>query len=126
MNLHLTEQIAEVPPGLSITAGPPCNDTGACPAGVLIDGVFYLQSCGLIDPAAVSDQVYATGEGITAYVLDDVDPRVMLAWETTCEPPMDGRWHVLSAADRSRTPENEAAWCRVSLHGGDPAEGFDC
>jgi hypothetical protein len=122
--LQLTEQTAEAP--ASAATIPPCDDGAACAAGVLIGDIRYEQSCGLIDPAAVSEAVYAAGEGITAYLLDGVDPRVMLAWETSCEPPLDGRWHVLFAADQLGTPEHEDAWCRVSLNGPDPAEGFSC
>jgi hypothetical protein len=126
-NLRLTEQTAEAPSSTkTITAPPPCDDHAACADGVLIDGVRYERSCGLVDPAAVSGPVYAAGEGITAHLLVDVDPRVMLAWEGSCESPMDGRWHVLLASDHLGTPEQGAAWCRVSLHPPDPAEGFSC
>lgn len=86
----------------------------------------YEQSCGLVDPAFVVDEVYAVGEGVSAHLLDGVDPHVMVAWETFCEPPLEGRWHVMFAADRLGTPEYEAAWCRVSLNSPDPAEGFGC
>lgn len=72
------------------------------------------------------DTVYATGEGITAHLLDGVDPRVMLAWETYCEPPLEGCWHVLFAADRLGTTEHQGVWCRASLNGPDPTEGFAC
>jgi hypothetical protein len=126
-NLHLTEQRAQAPSStMTITAPPPCDDHATCAAGVLIDGVRYERSCGLVDPETVSGPVYAAGEGITAHLLDGVDPRVMLAWEGYCEPPMDGRWHLLLAPDHLGTPEHETAWCRVSLHPPDPAEGFSC
>ncbi|MGI9016881.1 MAG: hypothetical protein ACR2HR_07235 [Euzebya sp.] len=126
-NLQLTEPTAEVSEGSAvITSGPPCIDGAACAAGIFIGDVRYEQSCGLVDPTVVSDTVYATGEGITAHILDGVDPRVMLAWETSCEPPLTGRWHVLFAADRLGTPEYNGAWCRAALNPPDPAEGFSC
>lgn len=127
VNLQLTEQTAQAPAAaLAITSGPRCDDQASCVAGVFIGGVRYEQSCGLIDPAAVSETVYATGEGISARLLDGVDPRVMLAWEASCDPPLAGRWHVLFAVDRLSTSEHGEAWCRVSLNGPDPAEGFSC
>lgn len=125
-NLQLTEQTAAPAGAAAITAAPLCDDGALCPAGVLIGDVRYELSCGLVDPAAVSDAVYATGEGITTHLLEGVDPRVMVAWETSCEPPLAGRWHLMFAADQLGTAEYQVAWCRVSLNGADPTEGFSC
>lgn len=86
-------------------------------------------SCGLVDPAVVTEEVYAAGEGHTVHVIDGVDPRVMVAWDNEyCGPPLDGRWRVMFAADqRGSTAENDA-WCQASLNGpipmkASPAEG---
>ncbi|MGI9017204.1 MAG: hypothetical protein ACR2HR_08905 [Euzebya sp.] len=80
----------------------------------------------MIDPQFVTGEVYAAGEGVTAHVLDGDDPRVMAAWETTCQPPLEGRWHVMFSAEEFGTDEHNAAWCRVSLNGPDPTEGYTC
>lgn len=126
-NLELKKaETTPVQERLAITAEPPCADGASCPARVIIDGRLYNQSCGAVNPALVATQVYATGEGITAHIIDGVDPKIMLAWEQHCEPPLVGRWHVLTATDALGTPAYNEAWCRANANGVDPAEGFDC
>lgn len=127
-HLHiLANEAADRPGAHAITSGPPCGPNSSCASILLIDGVEFSPSCGLVDPAGVTEDVYATGEGHTVHVIDGVDPRVMVAWDNEhCGPPLDGRWRVMFAADqRGSTAENDA-WCQASLNGPDPDEGFTC
>lgn len=110
----------------AITSGPPCDRDASCASVLLIDGVEYSPSCGLVNPAVVTEEVYATGEGHTVHVIDGVDPRVMVAWDHEHCEPLEGRWRVMFAVDQRGSAAEQNAWCRASLNGADPAEGFTC
>lgn len=62
---------------------PPCDDTGLCAAGFMVDDRFYSLSCGGVRPEVVSQEVLAEGDlhgdDVELRRIQSVDPHVLVA-----------------------------------------------
>ena len=88
------------PPGEILI--PECPDEAACADGFLIADQYYLLVCSGVDPAAVAEEPFASGEGmfVETRAITDIPSEFWLAVrrDIPCEP-LDHDWYLAMNGD---------------------------